>query len=569
VSRKYSISPYESQRIVLEGAVVTDKTCLNKHEVDSEVMIMQQIQIKIDKSISSTSTDHHEPRSICKRMGDGVPSLQFSSWHKSWVVDLFSLPHNAIRRELIDLYDMIESMEKRKRDFHVELELGLFFTWLRTFQRFLYTYFTFEEKVMFPWVESRCIMMTDLCRAMRLACKTKLKSMLNSVFKAEKHLKQAKKVSNVYRLPRRDSIWAKIGLFHEVSDGDRVLTTEQEQVYHASGSEFTADQIPHVLRTVVDKFVSELMIYLRRQMKELPSLVVAAFQEDEKDKFDKRAAQFWFDQPGRTNNLYILGYWIKEIYGEKMFREWKYDHWGPAKMMLSVNWDYIHQKHLAIAKRFRQVSASYKKNTISFSLSSNGTKLIPTRFENMEEYKADLSICMPEAFEDHGKTFYRKTPRYAPEDLYYYDDDDEEEEGQYQDQGYDQGYVEGQDQGYEDGAVVDITDQIWTEDYGYVHEIEEEGEEEGPKGGEEEEEGEEEIPCNSEMTSELSALSEPPVPELPELSSSSDRSEEGQLQGSSSGSLNYFGSGVPVTPVKEESVGTESLKNLKQMLNSS
>lgn len=70
---------------------------------------------------------------------------------RNWALDIFTLPHNAVRAECVDLYNILESIQARSH--RVEfLELEEFCTWWTAFEMFVIEYFDFEADVLFSWI---------------------------------------------------------------------------------------------------------------------------------------------------------------------------------------------------------------------------------------------------------------------------------------------------------------------------------------------------------------------------------------------------------------------------------
>lgn len=76
---------------------------------------------------------------------------------KHWAVDLFSWPHNAMRQEIIELYQMLSSMNRMYLDLERD-DIDALFDWLDVFFLFLEEYWQYEAKHMVRKVESRGMM---------------------------------------------------------------------------------------------------------------------------------------------------------------------------------------------------------------------------------------------------------------------------------------------------------------------------------------------------------------------------------------------------------------------------
>lgn len=72
----------------------------------------------------------------------------------AWALDLLARLHNAVRRELIDLYNMVDSMKRRVHQLGTA-DMRTFFTWWHLFSSFLKTVFHTHTQVIFPWLAAK------------------------------------------------------------------------------------------------------------------------------------------------------------------------------------------------------------------------------------------------------------------------------------------------------------------------------------------------------------------------------------------------------------------------------
>lgn len=70
-----------------------------------------------------------------------------------WFIDAFTLPHNAVRRECIDLYDILMALARCSPRADVTTDdMKDFKTWWDVADKFIKCYFDMEREVLFPWV---------------------------------------------------------------------------------------------------------------------------------------------------------------------------------------------------------------------------------------------------------------------------------------------------------------------------------------------------------------------------------------------------------------------------------
>jgi hypothetical protein len=72
-----------------------------------------------------------------------------------WFIDAFALPHNAVRRECIDLYDILMALARCRPDADVSRDdMRDFCAWWAVAEQFFRCYFKMEREVLFPWVDT-------------------------------------------------------------------------------------------------------------------------------------------------------------------------------------------------------------------------------------------------------------------------------------------------------------------------------------------------------------------------------------------------------------------------------
>lgn len=108
------------------------------------------------------------------RRPDGLNLVPLGS---SWALDVFARLHNGIRRELIDLYNMIDSMQKRIQDLRTA-DLNMFFSWWDMFSSYMEVACDAHEKVLIPWVTKRGRLPDALDETARLQLTGKVREML-------------------------------------------------------------------------------------------------------------------------------------------------------------------------------------------------------------------------------------------------------------------------------------------------------------------------------------------------------------------------------------------------------
>jgi hypothetical protein len=97
----------------------------------------------------------------------------------TWAVDLFVRPHNGVRRELIDLYNMVDSFQRRVQEIRSQ-DLKLFFVWWDVFTSYLEAVFDLIDKLLIPWALGNSAAPEGLEDAVRAAGREHLNTLLKA-----------------------------------------------------------------------------------------------------------------------------------------------------------------------------------------------------------------------------------------------------------------------------------------------------------------------------------------------------------------------------------------------------
>lgn len=219
------------------------------------------------------------------KFGTGVTS--------NWALDVFSLPHNAIRAECVDLYNILESIHARSHQVCV-LELEEFFSWWKTFESFIIEYFDFEADVLFPWV-------------FPVAANT---SHLNPIALCDIPAVAARKV-NADAALRSSLLARKDGLL----DSIRQLNGTFELRRHVD----TTD----VFQTIVDEvnsFVPKLLEYFHIEERHLPTIAQELYAASARDILGKKYVGYIKRGESPQMNLVLLSRWMDSDVRDKWIR---------------------------------------------------------------------------------------------------------------------------------------------------------------------------------------------------------------------------------------------------------
>lgn len=250
----------------------------------------------------------------------------------SWAADVFALPHNAIRAECIDLYNILESIHARGRQVCV-VELEEFFVWWSSFEVFVIEYFDFEADILFPWVFSLAPVSGN-----RIENETGL------LFRSK-----AKSKMNVDSLMRNSLLARKDVLL----DSIRQLNGTFELRRHVD----TADIFETILEEV-NNLVPKLLEYFHAQERHLPQLANQTYSSSAKDVIAKKYVQYIRRGEAPQMNLVLLTRWMDSEHRDK----WVRSHVRGYGRLMYRRWERKCEKsHAMIAARFhRRLQRSVK-----------------------------------------------------------------------------------------------------------------------------------------------------------------------------------------------------------------
>lgn len=123
-----------AQNKVEEDKLITEETI----QVKSDFLSMKE-PVRKSARLSSALLNYKRP--------EGINLVPIGS---SWALDIFARLHNGARREMIDLYNMIDCMQKKVEDLRSS-HLKLFIDWWHVFSSYLKVCFRSHEDVLMPW----------------------------------------------------------------------------------------------------------------------------------------------------------------------------------------------------------------------------------------------------------------------------------------------------------------------------------------------------------------------------------------------------------------------------------
>eukprot|EP00178_Gracilaria_changii_P001163 TRINITY_DN11641_c0_g1_i1.p1 TRINITY_DN11641_c0_g1~~TRINITY_DN11641_c0_g1_i1.p1 ORF type:complete len:885 (+),score=104.88 TRINITY_DN11641_c0_g1_i1:189-2843(+) len=217
-------------------------------------------------------------------MGEFIGPGSRSLWH----TDVFTLPHNAVRRECMDLYDILISMAQSRKAINISTyaidisakDINDFEQWWFVARELFQFYFEVERRILFPWVDS--------AGSHDLEVRVALKKMRGMKEKLEEQL------ANI------DRVW-------------------NEKTFKSHAEMFV------IIYKAVDNFVPRLLNYFEDQEVLLPALAQSFCKAEERVRIDKEIAALLMGDEVRKNKevpnhrLILLIRWMND---PKLVRTW-------------------------------------------------------------------------------------------------------------------------------------------------------------------------------------------------------------------------------------------------------
>lgn len=234
-----------------------------------------------------------------------------------WFIDAFTLPHNAFRRECIDLYDILMALARCRADADITRDdMKDFYAWWVVAERFFKCYFDMEREVLFPWVDVAGSKDWELQMALR-----KMRSMKDGL---EDQLEEVNKAWNDINCSSPGVIFA--------------------AVYKA-----------------VDSFCPRVMNYFSDQELLLPQIVRGFYKIEDRLVMDKDMLAAFMGEPlsRKTkdlphHNLVLLVRWIAN---PRQLRAWIAKNLNSSGRSLYVKWHASYEaEHSKLVKSFRNRS---------------------------------------------------------------------------------------------------------------------------------------------------------------------------------------------------------------------
>ncbi|KAJ8904721.1 hypothetical protein NDN08_001239 [Rhodosorus marinus] len=139
--------------------------------------------------------------------------VELVPYRESWSVDLFAVGHNTVKTEILDMYDIVRSLEDQGRE--VGKGPVLYFCgWWSTFLSVVTEFLDMEDQVIYPWIENKADLGgTRLSKSNRTSTRRQLRDLM---------LKAVAQESNLDYIPPSEVVLKMLEVLNEL---DVVLLT--------------------------------------------------------------------------------------------------------------------------------------------------------------------------------------------------------------------------------------------------------------------------------------------------------------------------------------------------------
>jgi len=114
--------------------------------------------------------------------------VELVPYRESWSVDLFAVGHNTVKTEILDMYDIVKSLEDQGRAV-AKGPVSYFCGWWGTFLTVVTEFLDMEDQVIFPWIENKADLSgTKLSKSNRTLTRRQLRDLMLEATAQESNL---------------------------------------------------------------------------------------------------------------------------------------------------------------------------------------------------------------------------------------------------------------------------------------------------------------------------------------------------------------------------------------------
>lgn len=291
-------------------------SCLSQGST-SEVGMKKRVQPRKDREDEPVFSKQVRDSTLLSNRPDrfAYPNFALAEFggRDTWASDVFVLPHNAIRWEIMDLYTILSSIQRRWATLTL-LDVWELSEYWEVFEVFVAQYFEIEDQIVFPFMLNVASESTDLKR-------------YHKVVK--------------YNRDRLES------MLHDVGS-----TLEQ------FNSNAAGDVLPKLYEQL-SEYLPKLLDYMEQQENVLPEVFATFCDPEDRVLLNRAAANFIVRAANGRDGIAILTRWIED---SMVLQVWKNENLSSRAQVSHKRWiANLEASHVDVARRFQRRMRSLPK----------------------------------------------------------------------------------------------------------------------------------------------------------------------------------------------------------------
>lgn len=311
------------------------KRVFAKREMDEEPVFSQEVR---DKTLLSKRPDKFT-----------YPNFALAEFggRETWASDVFVLPHNAIRWEVMDLYTILSSIQRRWASLAMVDVWELSEYW-EVFEVFVAQYFEIEDQIVFPYMLSLANESSDLKR-------------YHKVVK--------------YNRDRLENMLLDVGSTLELFNTN------------------PAGEVLPKVYSQLSTYLPKLLDYMQQQENVLPNVFAQYCEPEDRALLNRASANFIIRAANGRDGIAILTRWIED---SMILQVWKNENLSSRAQSSHKRWiANLEANHVDIARRFQRRMRSLPKSDNLDDNNPNQKQNMPDRQEMPKKLNTKSSFRAP------------------------------------------------------------------------------------------------------------------------------------------------------------------------------
>lgn len=291
-------------------------SCLTQGST-SEVGMKKRVYVKKDMENQPVFSKEMRDKTLLSNRPErfAYPNFALAEFggRDTWASDVFVLPHNAIRWEIMDLYTIISSLQRRWSSLTM-LDVWDVSEYWEVFEVFVAQYFEIEDQIVFPFMLNVAEHSTDLKR-------------YHKVVK--------------YNRDRLESMLLDVGTTLEL--------------FNCS----PAGEVLPKLYLQLSEYLPKLLDYMEQQENVLPDVFAQYCEPEDRALLNRASANFIIRAANGRDGISILTRWIED---SMVLQMWKNENLSTRAQSSHKRWiSNLESTHVDIARRFQRRLRSLPK----------------------------------------------------------------------------------------------------------------------------------------------------------------------------------------------------------------